>query len=163
MISNETQTAEGEAPEGAENDDHGVGARVTAVFTAAEKAAQHIVILAREEADDIRRQARAEAETLLRERRHEAEREAQDALASARAEGDAILEGARAAARQIEDEARVRENRLREEARLTQERLEWAKEGLREVATRLDVVFPDQISPSEAEPPAGDDSSRAEV
>ena len=37
------------------DDDQGIGARVTAVFTAAEKAGQHIVTLAREEAEDIRR------------------------------------------------------------------------------------------------------------
>ena len=35
-------------------DDSGIGERVSAVFTAAEKAAQHILTMAREEGDDIR-------------------------------------------------------------------------------------------------------------
>src|SRR5439155_7118827 len=40
----------------------GVGARVTAVLTAAEKAAEQMLTLAREEADELRRQAHSEAE-----------------------------------------------------------------------------------------------------
>ncbi len=55
------------APPGAPRDAAGVeldiGPRVTAVFTAAEKAAQHIVEMAREEAEDVRRRAEAEAES----------------------------------------------------------------------------------------------------
>ncbi len=66
-----------------------IGPRVTAVFTAAEKAAQHIVDMAREEADDVRRRAEAEAETLLTQRRYQAEEDAARLVAEARAPGRA--------------------------------------------------------------------------
>lgn len=123
------------------DDDQGIGARVTAVFTAAEKAGQHIVTLAREEAEDIRREARAEAEAYLREHKLQADKEVEQIFAEARRKADAIEEEARIASRQVEDDARVRKERLREEARLIEERITWAKEGLAEVNDRLEQVF----------------------
>ena len=123
------------------DDDQGIGARVTAVFTAAEKAGQHIVTLAREEAEDIRRQARAEAEAYQREQKLQADKEVQQIFSDARRKADAIEEEARIASRQVEDDARVRKERLREEARLIEERIAWAKEGLVEVNDRLEQVF----------------------
>ena len=123
------------------DDDQGIGARVTAVFTAAEKAGQHIVTLAREEAEDIRRQARAEAEAYQREQKLQADKEVQQIFSDARRKADAIEEEARIASRQVEDDARVRKERLREEARLIEERIAWAMEGLVEVKDRLEQVF----------------------
>jgi hypothetical protein len=114
-----------------------IGPRVTAVFTAAEKAAQHIVEMAREEAEDVRRRAEAEAETLLTQRRYQAEEEAARLLAEARAQADGIRSGAEEEARQAEESARRRELRIREETRLLEEQVEWAREGLRAVAERL--------------------------
>ena len=122
-------------------DDSGIGARVTAVFTAAEKAGQHIVSLAREEAEDIRREARAEADAYLREQKLQADKEVEQIFADARRKAEAIEEDARIAARQVEDDARVRKERLREEGRLIEERIAWAKEGLSEVNERLEQVF----------------------
>lgn len=121
--------------------DQGIGARVTAVFTAAEKAGQHIVTLAREEADDIRREARVEAEVYLQQKKLEADQEVERMFSEARNKVEAIEAEARVAARQVEDDARVRKERLREEARLIEERIGWAKEGLREVSDRIEQVF----------------------
>jgi F0F1-type ATP synthase membrane subunit b/b' len=133
----ETPLAETAASE----DDQGIGARVTAVFTAAEKAGQHIVTLAREEADDIRREARVEADAYLQQQKVEADQEVERILAEARRKAEAIEADARLAARQVEDDARVRKERLREEARLIEDRIAWAKEGLVEVNERLQQVF----------------------
>jgi hypothetical protein len=124
-------------------DDQGIGARVTAVFTAAEKAGQHIVTLAREEAEDIQRQARAEADAYLHEQKLQADQEVERMLADARRRAEAIEDESRRSARQVEDDARVRKERLREEARLIEERIAWAKEGLHEVNDRLEQVFLD--------------------
>jgi hypothetical protein len=131
------QAAAPEAPE----DDSGIGARVTAVFTAAEKAGQHIVSLSREEAEDIKREARAEAEAYLRERKLEADIEVEKIFAEARSKAEAIEAEARTRAQQVEDDSRVRKERLREEARLIEERIAWAKEGLVEVSVRIEQVF----------------------
>lgn len=114
-----------------------IGPRVTAVFTAAERAAQHIVDMAREEADDVRRRAEVEAETHVTQRRYQAEEEAARLVAEARAQADQIRAGAEEAARQTAESARRREVRIREEMRLLEERVEWAREGLRDVAERL--------------------------
>jgi hypothetical protein len=114
-----------------------IGPRVTAVFTAAEKAAQHIVEMAREEAEDVRRRAETEAETHVTQRRYQAEEEAVRLIAEARAQADQIRSAAEEAARQTEESARRREVRIREETKLLEERVEWAREGLREVADRL--------------------------
>jgi F0F1-type ATP synthase membrane subunit b/b' len=127
----------------AADDDQGIGARVTAVFTAAEKAGQHIIALAREEAEDIRREAHAEAEAYLREQRLKADQEVERMFAEARRKAESIEEEARKAARQVEDDARVRKDRLREESRLIEERIDWAKEGLGEVKDRLGQAFLD--------------------
>jgi cell division septum initiation protein DivIVA len=128
----------------------GVGARVDAVFVAAEKAAAHILALAREEADEVRRQARGEAEAIARQQRNELDQEVERVLADARRQGDEIREQARVEAEKIEDAALVRKARLREELRLLEERAEWAREGLREVTLRLGDVFGEP----EAEEPA---------
>ena len=137
--------AEASVPEvEASEDDQGIGARVTAVFTAAEKAGQHIVSLAREEAEDILRQAKAEAEAYRREQRLDADKEVEQIFVDARRKAEVIEEGARVAARQVEDDARVRKERLREEARLIEERIQWAKEGLVEVDERIQQVFLDE-------------------
>ena len=138
----EGQTLEASGPE----DDTGFGARVTAVFTAAEKAGQHIVALAREEAEDILRQAKAEAEAYRREQMLTADKEVEQIYAEARRKANAIEEDARIAARQVGDDARVRKERLREETRLIEERIQWAKEGLVEVEDRIQQVFLDNES-----------------
>ena len=139
------------APEAESSEDAGIGARVTAVFTAAEKAGQHIVTLAREEADDIIRQARAEAEAYNREQKLNVDQEIEGVFAEARRKAEAIEGEARVAARQVEDDARVRKERLREEARLIQERIDWAKEGLSEVNERLEQVFLDESLAQQSE------------
>jgi F0F1-type ATP synthase membrane subunit b/b' len=150
----EAQAGPQPAETGATEEDSGIGARVTAVFTAAEKAGQHIVTLAREEAEDILRQARAEAEAYLREQKLQADKDVEQIYADARRKADAIEEGARASARQVEDDARIRKERLREEARLIEERVAWAKDGLTEVDERLQQVFLDNDTPA---PPSEND------
>ena len=134
-----------------------IGPRVTAVFTAAERAAQHIVDMAREEAEDVRRRAEAEAETHLTQRRYQAEEEAVRLVAEARSQADQIRASAEEAARQTEESARRREVRIREETRLLEERVEWAREGLRDVSERLReaealVTIP-SAEPSRGAPP----------
>jgi hypothetical protein len=131
--------------------DKDIGARVSAVFTAAEKAAQHIIKLAHEEAADSHKRAEADAESLRAQRRYEAEEEARQILEQARKEAEAIKEEARDAAREVEAEASARKLRLREEVRLMEERIEWAREGLREVAARLDGIFPESAPPQSRE------------
>ena len=121
-----------------------ISARVSAVFTAAEKAAQHMLTMAREEADDIRRKAHSDAEALRAQFRVEAEQEGRALLDEMRAEAEAIRQEAREAAGRIESEADARKLRLREEVRLIGERIDWAHDGLREVAARLDGLFPDE-------------------
>ncbi|HEY7196582.1 MAG TPA: hypothetical protein VH306_05315 [Gaiellaceae bacterium] len=130
----EPEPMTGSAPSGVELQ---IGPRVTAVFTAAEKAAQHIVTMAREEAEDVRRRAEAEAEALLTQRRYQAEEEAARIVAEARMQADQIQATAEEEARQIEETARRRELRIREESRLLAERIEWARDGLRDVGERL--------------------------
>jgi cell division septum initiation protein DivIVA len=126
----------------------GVGARVTAVFTAAEKAAEHIMSLAREEADDVRRRAHAEIDTYRQECRNTAEQEAQRIIQAAHDSAGLIERDARAAADELERAARERRNRLLEETHLIEERVEWAREGLREVVGRLEqVASPDGPEP----------------
>lgn len=119
-----------------------MGARVSAVFTAAEKAAEHIISLAREEADDVRRRAQAEVETYRQECRNTAEQEAQRVIQVAHERGDEIEREARATAEESEKATRERRNRVLEETHLLEERVEWAREGLREVLNRLEQVAP---------------------
>jgi dsDNA-specific endonuclease/ATPase MutS2 len=121
-----------------------ISARVSAVFTAAEKAAQHMLTMAREEADDIRRKAHADADAVRTQLRAEAEQEAARLVDQARAEAEAIRVEAREAASRVEAEADARKLRLREEVRLMGERIDWAHDGLREVAARLDGLFPEE-------------------
>ena len=130
-----TMADEAEVEAGAE--DNGIGARVNAVFTAAEKAAQHMLEMAREEGEDIRRQARAEADALAQQLRVEAERGVEQILEDARLQGEAIKAAAQAEADKVEDDARIRRARLREEMRLIEERISWAHQGLEEVTARL--------------------------
>jgi hypothetical protein len=133
-------TANGEDPSaGAE-----ISARVSAVFTAAEKAAQHMLTMAREEADDIRRRAHSDGDATRTQLRVEAEQEAARLLDQARAEAEAIRADAREAANRVDAEADARKLRLREEVRLLGERIDWAHDGLREVAARLDGLFPEE-------------------
>jgi vacuolar-type H+-ATPase subunit H len=121
-----------------------ISARVSAVFTAAEKAAQHMLTMAREEADDIRRKAHSDGEALRAQLRVEAEQEAGRLIDQARVEAEAIKNEAREAAGRVEAEADARKLRLREEIRLIGERIDWAHDGLREVAARLDGLFPEE-------------------
>ena len=141
----EEEAQQVEAPAaGASEDDQGIGVRVTAVFTAAEKAGQHIVSLAREEAEDILRQAKAEAEAYRREQKLDADKEVEQIFVEAQRKADVIENEARVAARQVEDDARVRKERLREEARLIEERIQWAKEGLFEADERIQQILLDE-------------------
>ena len=133
-----------------QSDDNGIGARVNAVFTAAEKAAQHMLEMAREEGDDIRRQARAEADAMGKQLRLEAERGVERILDDARIQGEAIKAAARAEADKIEDDARIRKARLREEMRLIEERISWAHQGLDEVTARLSEGLSDPGLASDA-------------
>jgi cell division septum initiation protein DivIVA len=127
----------------------GVGARVTAVFTAAEKAAEHILSLAREEADDIRRRVHTEIDTYRQECRNTAEQEAQKIIQAAHDRAGQIERDARAAADELERVARERRNRLLEETHLVEERVEWAREGLREVVSRLEQVATSDVTEPE--------------
>ena len=131
MMNAEQATA---PPDEAVADDNGIGERVNAVFTAAEKAAQHILTMAREEGEDIRRQAWSPR----RSRSSHASRPSgvERILADAHAQADVIKSEAEAQARKVVDDGR-RKERLREEARLIEDRIVWAHEGLREVSARL--------------------------
>jgi vacuolar-type H+-ATPase subunit H len=120
-----------------EPDPAGLGPRVTAVFTAAEQAADHILRMAREEVEDMRRSAEAEVDSFRAQRRSDAEREAREILDAARNEADAIRREARESARSIEGAARRREQWINEGIRLMVERVEWGRRGLDEVLTRL--------------------------
>jgi hypothetical protein len=135
-------------PFAANGEDTGAGAeisaRVSAVFTAAEKAAQHMLTMAREEADDIRRRAHSDAEATRTQLRVDAEQEATRLVEQARVEAETIRAEAREAAGRVDAEADARKLRLREEVRLIGERIDWAHDGLREVAARLDGLFPDE-------------------
>jgi len=143
-----------------------IGPRVTAVFTAAEKAAHHIVQMAREEAEDVRRRAEAEAETIRSQRRYQAEEDAARLVAEARAQADQIRSTAEEEARQMEESARRRELRIREETKLVEERVEWAREGLRDVLHRLReaeaVVTVAASEPASEASPRGDEPQRRE-
>jgi hypothetical protein len=116
----------------------GIGPRVSAVFTAAEQAAEHILQMARAEAEDIRRSAESEIEALRAQRRNEAEREARALVEDARAEAEIIRGEATRAARAVEDAARRREQWIDEGIRLVIERAEWGRRGLHEVIERLE-------------------------
>jgi hypothetical protein len=121
-----------------------ISARVSAVFTAAEKAAQHMLTMAREEADDIRRRAQTDAEAVRTQMRAEVEQETARLVDQARTEAEVIKAEAREAAGRVEAEANARKLRLREEVRLIGERIGWAHDGLREVSARLDGLFPEE-------------------
>jgi vacuolar-type H+-ATPase subunit H len=139
-----------------------ISARVSAVFTAAEKAAQHMLTMAREEADDVRRKAHSDGEALRAQLRLEAEQEVRHLIDQARQEADAIKEEAREAASRVQVEAEARKLRLREEVRLIGERIDWAHDGLREVAARLDGLFPEERAAFAAELDGDAEASEAE-
>ncbi|HEX2112657.1 MAG TPA: hypothetical protein VHF67_14010 [Gaiellaceae bacterium] len=115
----------------------GIGPRVSAVFTAAEQAAEHILTMARAEVVDMRREAEAEVAAMRAAQRQEAGREAQQILDDARAEADRIRAEAREHARGTEETARRREAWINEGIRLAIERAEWGRRGLEEVISRL--------------------------
>jgi vacuolar-type H+-ATPase subunit H len=139
-----------------------ISARVSAVFTAAEKAAQHMLTMAREEADDIRRRAHSDAEAHRTQLRVEAEKDAASLIDQARAEAEAIKEEAREAAGRVQVDAEARKLRLREEVRLIGERIGWAHDGLREVSARLDGLFPEERAAFAAELDGDASGSEAE-
>jgi hypothetical protein len=113
------------------------------VFTAAEKAAQHIITMAREEGDDIRRQARVEAETWFS--RDGSRQSGSWQGCSRRRAPRGAAQGGRTGLRSGNRGRRARaQERLREETRLIEERISWAHEGLREVTERLEELYPDQ-------------------
>ena len=150
---------EGVAGEGSPSEwrDYNIGPRVSAVFTAAEKAAEHMLTMAREEADDIRRRAEAETEEYRDERRRRAEEEARRIVEEALAQAQSIEDAAREAAREVEEAARRRAERADEGTRLLEERIEWASAGLRDVAVRLAAgqrvpTAPRTDAPTPAEP-----------
>jgi hypothetical protein len=155
-----SQMPEQITPFTANGEDGGAGAeisaRVSAVFTAAEKAAQHVLTMAREEADDIRRRAHADVEAMRTQLRAEAAQEAARLVDQARVEAEAIRAEAREAAGRVDAESDARKLRLREEVRLLGERIDWAHDGLREVAARLDGLFPEErLAAAEADADAG--------
>ncbi len=159
-----TQTESGAPTNGAgvapTADSAGIGTRVSAVFTAAEKAANDMLQLAREQADDIRRKAEAEAETHVSQRRSDAQDESMRIIAEAEAEAHRIRKAARDAAREIEEAARRREQRVREETDLLLDRVEWAREGIEDVVKRLeDVRATRRIPTPPAQPEAETDRS----
>ena len=146
-------------------DPEGIGSRVSAVFTKAEQAADHILRVAQEEADDMRRRAEAEMELYRGAHRLACDREAREVLDAARAEAEAIRAQATDAARATEAAARVRAQRIEEGVRLMIEQAEWARQGLSDALTRLDY-FADR-APEEwagpAEPSAEEKTDRAEA
>ena len=153
----------------------GIGPRVSAVFTAAEQAAEHILTMARAEVEDMRREAAAEVAAMRAAQRQEADREAQRIVDEARAEADRIRAEAREHARATEETARRREQWIDEGIRLATERAEWGRRGLQEVVSRLEdfVVRPPtewgdlprdsipEFDPNAAPPPPSSDGERA--
>ncbi len=132
---------------------------MTAVFTAAEQAAEHVLRMAREEVNDLRSSAEVEVEAFQAERRAEAEREARSLIDGARAEADSIRKEARDSANTIESAARRREQWINEGIRLMVERVEWGRRGLDEVVTRLSdlAVRPLPEIDEQGEGPEGDE------
>jgi hypothetical protein len=135
-------------------DDKGIGARVASVFTAAEKAAEHIMALAREEADDLRRRTQVEVDTYRQECRNAAEQEAQRIIAEAHTRADELQRQARSAGAEIERVARERRARIVEEMHLIEERVSWAREGLGDVLARLEQVATPEVAADPEEPSA---------
>jgi cell division septum initiation protein DivIVA len=118
-------------------DPEGIGSRVSAVFTKAEQAAEHILQVAQDEADDIRRRAEAEMELYRGAHREAADREARELIDAARVEADTIRAQATDAGRATEAAARVRAQRIAEGVRLMIEQAEWARQGLSDALARL--------------------------
>ena len=107
----------------------------SAVFTAAE-AVGMLMMAAKRPTTSAAGRIRI-ADATCTQLRVEAEQEATRILEQARAEAAAITEETREASSRVEAEADARV-RLREEVRLLGERIDWAHDGLREVAARLD-------------------------
>jgi hypothetical protein len=118
----------------------GIGPRVSAVFTAAEQAAEHMLAMARAEVEDMRREAEADVAAMRAAQRQEADRETRRMLDEARAEGDRIRAEAREHARATEETARRREQWINEGVRLAIERAEWGRRGLQDVIARLEDI-----------------------
>lgn len=127
-----------------------IGPRVSAVFTAAERAAQDVLTMAQAQAEDIRRRAEAEAATFVQDRHERAEEDARRIVLEAEAEGESIRRAARESAREVEVNARRQEERMREEVTLILDRVDWAREGLDDVVARLDDVLPGRRMPAGA-------------
>jgi hypothetical protein len=139
-------------------DPAGIGSRVSAVFTKAEQAADHILRVAQEEAEDMRRRAEAEMELYRGAQRKAADRESRQILDAARVEAEAIRAQAADAARAVEAAARVRAQRIDEGVRLMIEQAEWARQGLGESLARLDYFAardPEEWAGA-SEPPASE-------
>jgi hypothetical protein len=122
-------------------DPEGIGSRVSAVFTKAEQAADHILRVAQEEAEDMRRRAEAEMELYRSAHREAADREAREILEAARVEADGTRAQAAEAARATEAAARVRAQRIEEGVRLMVEQAEWSRQGIGEALARLDYFI----------------------
>ena len=116
----------------------GIGPRVSAVFTAAERAADQIVAMAREEVEDIRRAAEAEASTMIAQKREASEQEARAVLAAAHAEAEAIRSDALRAAAELQENARRREHAIEERVRYMAERADWARHSLIEALSHVE-------------------------
>jgi hypothetical protein len=119
-------------------DSAGIGPRVSAVFTAAEQAAEHVLAIAREEADDLRRRTQSDMEALRARETAKAEDEARAIVTAARVEAEEIRREARERAAAIEEAAKRREQRIDEGIRLMVDRAEWARSGLKDVVSKLD-------------------------
>jgi cell division septum initiation protein DivIVA len=94
----------------------------------------------------------------LRARRlAQAEDEARRIVTEAQGEAQRIREAAQNAAWELEDSARMRVERVLSDARVLEERVEWARDGLRDVVSRLHQIT--QRGPAEREPerPRGED------
>jgi cell division septum initiation protein DivIVA len=122
-------------------DPEGIGSRVSAVFTRAEQAADHILRMAQEEAKDIRRRAEAEMEVYQSAQREAADGEARRILEAARVEADGIRTQAVEAALAVEAAARARAQRIDEGVRLMVEQAEWSRQGMGEALARLDYFI----------------------
>ena len=130
----------------------GIGPRVSAVFTAAERAADHIVQMARAEVEDIRRQAESEAQTMRQQQREEAEQEARSIIASAQAEAEAIRADALRDTAEVEESARRREQAILDRIRYMSDRAEWARHSLTDALSHVEEFI--ARAPSEwPEPP----------
>jgi hypothetical protein len=155
-----------------------VGARVSAILSAAEAAAEEIRVSGRQQVDDILRRAETDAakrieqltaeaerirvdaehyasdiksavENYAGQRRRESDEEASRLLADAEQQARATREAAEEMAVQIEQAARLRSDQLRDETRLLEERRERALSGLRDIVAQIEDLLPGRTRPDE--------------